>query len=64
MCREGAWVELTIEVTSVEDGTTQTARIFLYHFLQHFILLFYFTFHRFLRFAPRLYAIEYKDKQC
>lgn len=34
MCREGAWVELTIEVTSVEDGTTQIARIFLYPFLE------------------------------
>lgn len=29
MCREGAWVELTVEVTSVEGGTTQTARIFI-----------------------------------
>lgn len=28
MCREGAWVELTVEVTSVEGDTTQTARIF------------------------------------
>ena len=34
MCREGAWVELTIEVTSVECGTTHTARIFLYYFLE------------------------------
>lgn len=31
MCRKGAWVELTVEVTSVEDRTTQTARIFLFH---------------------------------
>lgn len=31
MCREGAWVELTVEVTSVERSTTQTARIFLFH---------------------------------
>jgi len=29
MCREGAWVELTIEVTSVEGDTRQAARIFL-----------------------------------
>jgi len=32
MCREGAWVELTIEVTSVEDSTTHSARIFFTHF--------------------------------
>ena len=28
----GAWVELTIEVTSVEDSTTHSARIFFTHF--------------------------------
>lgn len=54
MCREGAWVELTIEVTSVDDDTTQTARIF-FIFLNIIFAIF--------KKNIGLYAIEYKVKQ-
>ena len=32
MCREGAWFELTVEVTSVGKHTKPTARFFYAHF--------------------------------
>lgn len=64
MCREGAWVELTIEVTSVEDSTTHSARIFLFSENPANQASFFILFLEHLTDdILGLYAIEYKVKQ-
>ena len=63
MCREGAWVELTIEVTSVEDSTTHSARIFLFSENQIRLLFLYYFSEHLTDDILGLYAIEYKVKQ-